>query len=110
MPQNRGSLEALINFLLCGTIHFHIIKHMASGSSNNKNAPSGGQNPPSDEGDHLCVNMVKSYIDVATLSRDYSSYQNVTCPESSPPPKTPFHIEKLEPMPIIWKGVLKHSL
>jgi hypothetical protein len=41
-------------------------QHMASGSSNNENAPSGGQNPPSDEGDHLCVNMVKSYIDVAT--------------------------------------------
>jgi hypothetical protein len=47
--------------------------NMASSSFNARNAASGNQNPPAHEGDHLCVNMVKSQINVATRSRDYSS-------------------------------------
>jgi hypothetical protein len=47
--------------------------HMASSSSNAKNAASGNQNPLMHEGDRLCVNMVKYLINVATRSRNYSS-------------------------------------
>jgi hypothetical protein len=64
-------------------------KHMASGSFNTKNVSSGNQNPLAHEGDRLCVNMVKSQINVATRSSDYSSSQTVLGPESPPPPKTP---------------------
>jgi hypothetical protein len=84
-------------------------QHMDLGSSNTKNVSSGNQNPSTHEGDHLCVNMVKSQIDVATRSRDYDSSQNFIGPESPPPPKTPLQIEKLEPPLRIPKGVLKCS-
>jgi hypothetical protein len=48
-------------------------QHMASSSSNAINAASGSQNPPTQDGDHLCINMVKSEVNLATWSRDYSS-------------------------------------
>jgi hypothetical protein len=68
-------------------------QHMASGTSNTGNASSGSQNPSTHEGGHLCVNMVKSQIDVATRSRDYGSSQTVVGPESPPPRETPLQIE-----------------
>jgi hypothetical protein len=46
----------------------------------------GIKNPPTHEGDHLCVNMVKSQINVATRSHDYSSSQVVPGLDSPPPP------------------------
>jgi hypothetical protein len=109
MPQNRGSLEALITTAHVLTNPFPHNQHMASGSSNTRNASSGSQNPSTHEGDHLCVNMVKSQIDVATRSHDYGSSQTVTGPESPPPPETPLQIENPEPPPRIPKGVLKCS-
>jgi hypothetical protein len=58
---------------------FHVIKHHKEifslrctrqhclmSSSNTRNVSSGNQNPPMHEGDHICVYMVKSHIDVAT--------------------------------------------
>jgi hypothetical protein len=48
-------------------------QHMDLSFSNAENVVSGNQNPPMHEGDCLCVNMVKSQINVATRSRDYSS-------------------------------------
>jgi hypothetical protein len=81
---------------------------MASGASNTGNASSEGQNPSTYEGGHLCVNMVKSQIDVATRSRDYSSSQTVAGPESPPPSETPLQIKNPEPPPRIPKGVLKY--
>jgi hypothetical protein len=62
-------------------------QHMASSSSNAKNAVSGNQNPPVHEDDRLCINMVKSQINVATRSHDYSSSQVVPGLESPPPPE-----------------------
>jgi hypothetical protein len=84
-------------------------QHMASNSSNVGNAVSGNLNPPTHDDDHLCVNMVKSQINVATWSHDYSSSQAIPGLESPPPPKTPLQIKKLEPQPHILKGVLKRS-
>jgi hypothetical protein len=82
---------------------------MASSSSNAENVTSGSQNPPAQDDDHLCINMVKSQVNVATRSRDYSSSQDVPGIESPPPPETPLQIEKIEPLPRIPKGVLKFS-
>jgi hypothetical protein len=48
-------------------------QHMASNSSNLGNVMSGNQNPMTHEGDHLCVNMFKYHINVATRFRDYIS-------------------------------------
>jgi hypothetical protein len=76
-------------------------------SSNSRNVVSGNQNPPAQDDDCICVNMVKSHINVATQSRDYSSSQDVPGLESPPPPETPLQIEKPEPLPCIPKGVLK---
>jgi hypothetical protein len=50
-------------------------QHLASISSNSGNVVGGGQNQQSQDGDHLCINMVNAKIDVATRSRDYSSKQ-----------------------------------
>jgi hypothetical protein len=61
-------------------------QYMASSSSNSKNVASGNQNPPTHEGDRICVNMVKYQIT-----------------------KTPLHIKNPEPQPRIPKGVLKLS-
>jgi hypothetical protein len=82
-------------------------QHMASSSFNVENATSGNQNPPVHEGDRLCVNMVKSQINVATRSRDYSCSQAIQGLESPPPLETPLQIKKPEPLPRIPKGVLK---
>jgi hypothetical protein len=62
---------------------------MASSSSNAGNAASGGQNPPAQDNDHLCINMVKSQVNVATWSRNYSSSHVVPGLESPPPPEMP---------------------
>jgi hypothetical protein len=64
-------------------------QHMALGTSNTKNVSSEIQNPSEHERDHLCVNMVKSQIDVAARSHDYGSSQTFIGPKSPPPPKTP---------------------
>jgi hypothetical protein len=65
-------------------------KHqMASSSSNAKNVASGSQNPPTQDSDHLCINIVKYEVNVATLSHDYSSPQTVSSLESPSPPKMP---------------------
>jgi hypothetical protein len=61
-------------------------QHMASSSSNAKNVSGGSQNPPTQDDDHLCINMVNYQVNVATQSRDYSSPQTVSGLESPPPP------------------------
>jgi hypothetical protein len=58
--------------------------HMASSSSNARNVASGSQSPPTQDSDRLCINMVKSEVNVATRSRDYSSLQTVLGLESPP--------------------------
>jgi hypothetical protein len=84
-------------------------QYMASSSSNDRNVAGGSQNPPAQDGDHLCIDMVNSQVNVATQSHDYSSPQTVPGIESPPPPETPLQIKKPQPMPRILKGVLKHS-
>jgi hypothetical protein len=64
-------------------------QHMASSFLNAKNVASGSQNQPTQEDDHLCINMVKSEVNVATLSHDYSSPKTVPSLESPPPLETP---------------------
>jgi hypothetical protein len=88
---------------------FICIARMALRSSNAENAASGIPNPPAHDNDRLCINMVNSQINVATRYRDYSSSQAVLGLESPPPPEMPLHIETLDPLPCIPKGVLKHS-
>jgi hypothetical protein len=85
-------------------------KHLASSSSNAGNAPGGSQNPPSQDGDCVCINMVDAKIDIATRSQDYSSSKASTSLEAPPPPpETNLQIEKPKPLPHTMKGVLKHS-
>jgi hypothetical protein len=84
-------------------------QHMASSSSNARNVAGGIQNPLTQDGDLLCINMVNSQVNVATRSRDYSSHKTIPGLESPPPPEIPFQIEKPEPPPRILKGVLKCS-
>jgi hypothetical protein len=85
-------------------------QHMASISSNTENAVGGSQNPPSQDGDRLCINMVDAKVHVATRSRDYSSSQAIIGLESPPPPlEMTLHIKKIEPPPHIPKGVIKCS-
>jgi hypothetical protein len=48
-------------------------QHMALSSSNVENVVGGCQNPLMQDGDHLCINMVKSEDNVATRSHNYSS-------------------------------------
>jgi hypothetical protein len=59
--------------LIVLTNHFFHNHHMASISSNARNAASGSQNPPAQDGDRLCINMVKSQVNVATRSHNYNS-------------------------------------
>jgi hypothetical protein len=68
-------------------------KHMASSSSNNRNAASGIQNTLTQDNDLLCINMVKSEVNVATRSHDYSSSQTIPSLESPPLLETPLHIK-----------------
>jgi hypothetical protein len=84
-------------------------QHMTSSSSNSINSMIGSQKPPTHDSGRLCINMVKSQINVATRSHDYSSSHVVLGLESPPPPETPLQIENLEPLPCIPKGVLKFS-
>jgi hypothetical protein len=86
--------------------------HMASSSSNSRNAVSGSQNPSLQDDDRLCINIVDVKFNLATQSRDYSSSQAIPNIESPPPPtplETTLQIEKPEPLPHISKGVLKCS-
>jgi hypothetical protein len=64
-------------------------QHMPSSSSDAENAMSGSQNPLGHDGDRLCINMLKSQINVATRSCDYNSSQDVLGLESPPPSKMP---------------------
>jgi hypothetical protein len=60
------------------------------------------------DGGHQCINMVQSDISVATKNHDYGSLQLVLGPKP-PHLETPLDIDKIEPLPHIPKGVLKHS-
>ena len=72
--------------------------HLASSSSKAGNVSDGSQNPLSQDGDHVCINIVDVKIDIATHSRDYSSSKSSTSLEAPPPPpKMNLQIEKLEP-------------
>jgi hypothetical protein len=85
-------------------------QHLASSSSNAGNVLGGIQNPPSQDGDRVCINMVDAKFDIATLSRDYRSSKASTILEDPPPPPNMnLQIEKPEPLPHIMKGVLKFS-
>jgi hypothetical protein len=44
-------------------------QHLASSSSNARNVAGGGQNQQSQDGDHLCINIVDVKVNVATRSR-----------------------------------------
>jgi hypothetical protein len=85
-------------------------QHLASSSSNTRNADGGGKNHQLQDGDRLCINMVDEKIDVATRSRDYNYKQTNPGLESRPPsPERTLQVEKPNPPPHIPKGVLKHS-
>jgi hypothetical protein len=84
-------------------------QHTASSSLNSKNVVSGIQNPSTQDDDCLCINMVKSEVNIDTQYHDYSSPQTVPSLESPPPLKTPLQIKKLDPLPCILKGLLKCS-
>jgi hypothetical protein len=85
-------------------------QHLASSSSNADNASGGSQNPPPQDGDRVCINMVDAKIDIATRSRDYDSSKASTSLEAPPPPsEMNLQIEKLEPPPRILKGVFNRS-
>jgi hypothetical protein len=80
---------------------------MASGTSNIVNVSSRIKNPSAHEGGHICVNMAKSHINVATRSHDYGSSHTVVGPEPPPSAKAPLQISKSKPLPHIPKGLLK---
>jgi hypothetical protein len=61
-------------------------QHLSLISSNAGKVPSGSQNPPSQDCDLVCINMVDAKIDIATPSRDYSSSKASTSLEAPPPP------------------------
>jgi hypothetical protein len=85
-------------------------QHMVLSSSNARNMAGGSQNPPLQDGDCLCINMVDAKVHVATRSQDYISSQDIPGLESPPPPpEMTLKIEKPEPLPRILKGVLKLS-
>jgi hypothetical protein len=93
-PKIVESVRLLSLLLVVLTNPFPHNQHMDSSSSNAVNAVSGSQNPPMQDGDHLCINMVKSKVNVATQSHVYSSSQIVHCLESTPPPETHLKIQK----------------
>jgi hypothetical protein len=68
---------------------------MALSSSNAKNVAGGSQNPPAQDNDRLCINMVNSLVNLATQSRNYNSPQTVPGLESPPPQEMPLQIKKL---------------
>jgi hypothetical protein len=63
--------------------------HMASSSLNAENMVSGSQNSSTQDSDRLCINMVKSEVNVTTKPFDYSSPHPIPSIESPPPPETP---------------------
>jgi hypothetical protein len=62
-------------------------QHMASSSSNVQKCGEWKSKPTAQDSDRLCINMVKSQVNVATRSRDYSSSQTVPGLESPPLPR-----------------------
>jgi hypothetical protein len=107
-PKREEAARLLAQSLTMLTNPFTHNHHLASRSKNTRNVTIGGKNQHSQHGDRLCINMVDAKIDVATRSRDYSSKQTIPSLES-PPLEMTLQIEKLEPLPHIPKGVLKHS-
>jgi hypothetical protein len=71
-PKLEKVLRLLSQLLVVMTNPFLNNHQMVSRSSNAGNALSGNENPPVHEGDHICVNMVKYHINVATRSCDYN--------------------------------------
>ena len=65
----------------------------------------GHQNPLNAEGDHGCINMM-SAANVVTHTKYYGPSQP-NMGEEPAPPESPLHIDKLEAIPHIPKGVLK---
>jgi hypothetical protein len=61
-------------------------QHLASSSLNTGNAPGASQNPPPQDGDRVCINMVDAKIDIATRSRDHGSSKVSTSLEAPLPP------------------------
>jgi hypothetical protein len=61
-------------------------QHLASSFANTGNVAGGSQNPPLQDGDHVCINTVDEKIDIATRSLDYGSLQANTGLEDPPPP------------------------
>jgi hypothetical protein len=77
-------------------------QHLASSSSNARNALGGIQNPPSQDGDRVCINMVNAKIDIATRFQDYSSSKSSIGLEAPPPPpEMNLQIEKPDP-PLVF--------
>jgi hypothetical protein len=79
---------------------YHVLKnpfphnqHMASSSSNARNVAGGSQNPPTQDSDYLCINMVKYEVNVTTRYRDYNSPQIVLGLESPHPLEAPLQIK-----------------
>jgi hypothetical protein len=62
-------------------------QHLASSSSNSGNEAGGGKNQQSQDGDHLCINVVHAKIDLAPRSPDYGSKQTIPGLESPTPPQ-----------------------
>jgi hypothetical protein len=83
-PKLEESLRLLSQPPVVLTNPFPHNHHMDSSSSHTKNVSSGNQNPPAHEGDHLCVNMVKDQIDVATRSCGYGSSHRFSRSQSLP--------------------------
>jgi hypothetical protein len=72
-PKLAEAARILSLTLVVLTNPFPHIQHMKLTSSNAKNAASGIRNQPTQDSDHLCINMVKSQVNVATQSHNYSS-------------------------------------
>jgi hypothetical protein len=68
-------------------------QNMASRTSNTRNALGGVQNPPTQDGFHQCVNMVRSEVSIATRTCDYGPPQP-TLGIEPPPSETPLKIDK----------------
>ena len=80
---------------------------MTSRTSATKSGVGGSQKPPSMKSGHGCINMM-SVLHVGTCSRDYGLSQQTTSKEPSSL-EIPLYIDKIETIPQIHKGVLKHS-
>jgi hypothetical protein len=110
MPQTRGGCEDFKSTARCAdksistqpTLSLELLKF--------QKCTRWRSNPPSQDGDRVCINMVDAKIDIATHSRDYGSSKSITSLEAPPPPlEMNLWVEKSEPLPHIPKGVLKNS-